>query len=141
MSDRSARFRAAREAVLQARLEAERPWWQRRLFSLPARAWHSWRQWVRDLDAREDVAGALIELAALALVLVVGLLVAWAWQAAPVPTAVLVTGTLAFLVYGGVEFFRERRRGRLTMIAVGAFGFVALWVVLPLLGVLPYLLF
>lgn len=122
-------------------MEAERPWWQRRLFSLPSRAWHSFRQWVRDLDARDDVSEALFELAAIALVVVVGLLVAFAWQAAPVPTAVLVAGTLAFLVYGGVEFFRERRRGRLTMIAVGAFGFVVLWVGLPLLGALPYLLF
>lgn len=127
--------------MLQARLEAERPWWQRRLFSLPSRAWHSLRQWLRDLDAQEDVAGAFIELAALALVVVVGLLVAWAWQTAPVPTAVLIAGTLAFLAYGGVEFFRARRRGRLTMIAVAAFGFVVLWVGLPLLGALPYLLF
>lgn len=127
--------------MLQARLEAQRPWWQRRLFSLPSRAWHALRQWVRDLDAQEDVAGAFIELAALALVVVVGLLVAFAWREAPVPTAVLVTGALVFLVYGGVEFFRERRRGRLTVIAVGAFGFVALWVGLPLLGALPYLLF
>ena len=127
--------------MLQARLEASRPWWQRRLFSLPSRAWHSFRQWVRDLDAREDVAEALYEFVALALVLVVGLLVAFAWEQAPVPTAVLVAGALAFLVYGGVEFFRERRRGRLTLLAVGAFGFVALWVVLPLVGALPYLLF
>jgi hypothetical protein len=140
VGDQSARFRAAREAVLQARLEAARPWWQRRLFSLPSRAWHSFRQWVRDADAQEDVAGAFIEFAALAFVLAVGLLVAWAWQEAPVPTAVLVAGALAFLGYGGVEFFRERRRGRLTVIAVGAFGFVALWVVLPLVGALPYFL-
>ena len=127
--------------MAQARLEAARPWWQRRLFSLPSRAWHALRQWVRDADAGEDVAGAAIELAALALVLVVGLLVAFAWSQAPVPTAVLAVGALAFLVYGGVEFFRERRRGRLTMIAVAAFTFVALWVALPLLGALPYLLF
>lgn len=136
MGDREERHRAAREAVLQARLEAQRPWWQRRLFvwffSVPSRFWRLLKSAGRELD--EAVFEALLGLVVLTFVCAVGLLVSWAWQTAPAPTAVLIAGAVAFLVYGGVEFFRDRRRGRLTTIAVIAFCFVALWVA-------PHLLF
>ncbi|MFS8103731.1 hypothetical protein LFM09_42080 [Lentzea alba] len=141
--DREARLGAARVAVLQARAEASRPWWQKRavawLTCLPVRFWRGLKWWGRELG--EGVYEVLLMWAVLAFLFAVGLLVSWAWQTAPVPTVVLVAGALAFLAFGGVEFFRERRRGRLTMIAVAAFGFVALWVLLPLVGALPYLLF
>lgn len=48
---------------------------------------------------------------------------------------------MVHLTFGGVEFSRQRRRGRPAMIAAAAFGFVAMWVVLPLPGLAPYLLF
>ncbi|MET8756868.1 hypothetical protein [Lentzea sp. NPDC004782] len=140
MGDQEARRRAAREAVLLAREEADRPWWQKRaiawFFSIPARLWRSLKWWGRELG--EGAFEVLIAWAALALVFAVGLLVSWAWRTAPVPAAVLIAGVVAFLVFGGVEFFRERRRGRLAAIAATAFTFVALWVVLPLLTAWPY---
>ena len=103
------------------------------------RLWYSLAWLARELfDALGEL---LLILFALGFVCAVGLLVSSAWQTAPLPTAVLVAGAVAFLAYGGVEFVRERRRGRLAMVAVGAFGFVALWVVLPLLPFWPYWLF
>ncbi|ANZ37537.1 hypothetical protein BBK82_17245 [Lentzea guizhouensis] len=133
---------AAREAVRAARREAERPRW-RRLLAWPTvfvrSLWHSLWWFARELG--EALGELLMTLFALGFVAAVGLLVSAAWQTAPLPTAVLVAGAVAFLVYGGVEFFRERRRGRLTMVAVCAFGFVALWVALPLLPFWPYWLF
>ena len=142
MGDREARRQAAREAVLQARLEAERPWWQKRFiawfFSAPLRLWRWLRWWGREL--RDDTYEVLQAWVAVGFTTVVGVLVAWGWETAPVPTAVLVLGAVVFLAFGGVEFFRERRRGRLTMIAIAAFGFVALWVVVPVLGLAHYLL-
>ncbi|WP_346130092.1 hypothetical protein [Lentzea roselyniae] len=136
MGDREERRRAAREAVVQARLEAERPWWQRRLFawfiSLPSRFWRSLKWWGRELG--EGAFEVLLGLVALVFVLAVWMLGSWAWQTAPVPTGVLIAAAVAFLTFGGVEFFRDRRRGRLAMTAVIAFCFVALWVV-------PYVLF
>lgn len=136
---------AARRAVREARLEAERPWWQKRLlawfFSIPLRFWRSLKWWGRELG--EGAFEVLLAWAALALVFGVGLLVSWAWRTAPVPATVLIAGVVAFLAFGGVEFFRNRNHGRerLAMIAVAAFAFVVLWVLLPLLGFWPYLLF
>jgi hypothetical protein len=125
--------------VLGARAEAQRPWWRKRLvawfFAIPARLWRSLTWWGRELG--EGAFEVLFSCAALALVCAVGLLVSWGWRTAPVPTAVTVAGVLALLVFGGVEFFRDRRRGRLATIAAGAFGFVALWVALPLVSVWP----
>ncbi|MEV6242854.1 hypothetical protein [Lentzea sp. NPDC051838] len=85
MGDQEARRRAAREAVLQARLEAERPWWQKRLaswfFSIPARMWRSLKWWGR------EVGGGTLEVLfawiALAIVFAVGLLVTWLWSYLP----------------------------------------------------------
>lgn len=78
VGDREERRRAAREAVLQARLEAQRPWWQRRflawLTAAPRRLWRGLKWWGVEL------AEVLLWWAALALVLVVGLLIWWAWQ-------------------------------------------------------------
>ncbi|WP_189253635.1 hypothetical protein [Lentzea flava] len=135
MGDQEDRRRAAREAVLQARAEAERPWWQRRLFAwffaLPSRFWRSLKWWGHELE--EAVFEALLGLVVVGFVVAVWLLTSWAWQTAPVPTAVLIAGAVAFLTFGAVEFFRDRRRGRLAATAVTAFCFVALWVT-------PYLL-
>jgi hypothetical protein len=135
VSDREARRQAARQAVLEARLEAQRPWWQRRLhawfFALPRRVWRSLKWWGSELG--EGAFEVLLTSAALALVFAVGLLASWGWRTAPVPAAVLIGGVVAFLAFGGVEFFRDRRRGRLAKIAVAAFAFVALWVAVPLL--------
>ncbi|WP_439661941.1 hypothetical protein ACSHWB_10965 [Lentzea sp. HUAS TT2] len=143
MDDQTARRQAAREAVLQARQEAARPWWQRqfhRWFSaVPSRLRRSLRWWGRELGS--ELSDLLLAVAALVFVAVAGLLVVAAYEAAPIPTLVLVAGCSAFLIYGGVEFFRERRRGRLATAAVAAFGFVALWVAAPLLGFWPQLLF
>ncbi|MEU0885115.1 hypothetical protein ABZ345_41530 [Lentzea sp. NPDC005914] len=45
---------AARRAVREARLEAQRPWWQKRftawLFSVPSRFWRSLRWWGAELS-------------------------------------------------------------------------------------------
>lgn len=131
---------AARRAVLEARLEAERPWWQRRMFAwltaAPLRFWRWLKWWGSELG--EGAFELLLALAALGVVTAAYLLTVWGWHTAPVLTVVLVAGVAAFLAYGGVEFFRDRRRGRLAMIAVGAFGFVALWIVWPLLPFLPH---
>lgn len=136
VGDREERRRAAREAVLQARLESQRPWWQRRLhawfFAVPSRFWRSLKAAGRELD--DAVSEALLGCAVLLFVCAVWLLASWAWRTAPVPTVVLIAGAVAFLVFGGVEFFRDRRLGRLAMIAATAFAFAALWAV-------PYLLF
>jgi hypothetical protein len=141
--DREARRQAAREAVLQARLEAERPWWQKRsiawLTAAPLRFWRGLKWWGSELG--HDAYELLLTCAALVFVCTVGLLTSWAWRTAPIPTAVLIAGTVAFLAFGGMEFFRDRRRGRLAMIATAAFGFVALWVAVPLLSSWLYLLF
>lgn len=139
MDDQTARRQAAREAVLQARQETARPRWQRRFTAVPSRLWRSLRWWARELGS--EFSDLLLAVAALVFVVVVGLLVVAAYEAAPIPALVLVAGCSAFLVYGGVEFFRERRRGRLTTAAVAAFGFVTLWVAAPLLGFWPQLLF
>lgn len=82
MDDRAARRRAAREAVLQARLEASRPWWQRQLHrwfaSLPSRLWRSAKWWARELGG--ELAGLLLLTGALAIVVVAGLLVVGAYR-------------------------------------------------------------
>lgn len=141
--DREAQRQAAREAVLQARLEAERPWWQKRsiawLTAAPLRFWRWLKWWGGELG--QGACDLLLTGAALSFVLAVGLLASRAWRTAPIPTAVLIASTVAFLAFGGVEFNRGRRRGRLAMIAMAAYGFVALWVVVPLLSSWPYLLF
>ena len=122
--------------MLQARLEAERPWWQRRFFawffSVPSRFWRSLKWWGRELG--EGAFEALLMCVILVFVCAVGLLASWGWRTVPVPTVVLIAGAVAFLAFGGVEFFRDRRRGRLAMTAVAAFCFVALWAA-------PYLLY
>ncbi|KOV85725.1 hypothetical protein [Nocardia sp. NRRL S-836] len=102
----------------------------------PRRFWRELRWWGSELG--EGVAEVLLAWAALGFVFVVGLLGSLAWRTAPLPTAVLAAGAVAFLAFGGVEFFRSRRRGRLTTLAVCAFGFVLLWVALSLW---PYRLF
>lgn len=70
---------AARRAVREARLEAERPWWQRRFFgwlrSAPLRFWRSLKWWGREVG--EGVVEVLLAWAVLAVLLVVSLLAWW----------------------------------------------------------------
>jgi hypothetical protein len=69
---------AARRAVREARLEAQRPWWQKRftawLFSVPSRVWRSLRWWGAELGE------VLVWWIALALLSGAGLLAWWAWR-------------------------------------------------------------
>lgn len=122
MGDREERRQAAREAVLQARREAAQPWWQKWVFSVPARLWRSAKWLAREVG--KEVQDLLLTVAALALVTAVFLL---ASRAAPVPAVVLIVGFLPFLLYGVAESFWMRRRGRLALTVVAAFGFVALF--------------
>ena len=69
---------AARRAVREARLEAQRPWWQKRfaawLFAVPSRLWRSLRWWGAELGE------VLLWWIVLAVLFGVGLLGWWAWR-------------------------------------------------------------
>ncbi|MGW6935553.1 hypothetical protein ACWGE0_36200 [Lentzea sp. NPDC054927] len=69
---------AARRAVREARLEAARPWWQKRFFAwltaVPRRFWRGLKWWGTELGE------VLLWWAALGLLFAVGLLAWWAWR-------------------------------------------------------------
>lgn len=129
---------AAKKAVQLAREAAGRPLWVSRVLGVPLVLWRGVVELFKELGA--TLLDLLLALLALGLVLAVALLATWGWSASPVATVVLVAGAVAFLAYGGVEFFRNGRRGRLAAIAMGAFSFLLLWWI-ALMPLLPAVLF
>ncbi len=73
---------AARRAVREARLEASRPWWQRRffawLYSAPYRFWRSLKWWGREVG--EGAFEVLLAWVVLGVLFGLGLLAWWAWR-------------------------------------------------------------
>ncbi|MDX8036334.1 hypothetical protein SK803_39595 [Lentzea sp. BCCO 10_0856] len=69
---------AARRAVREARLEAARPWWQKRFFAwltaVPRRFWRGLKWWGTEMGE------VLLWWAVLGLLFAVGLLAWWAWR-------------------------------------------------------------
>jgi hypothetical protein len=80
--DRETARRAAREAVREARLEAGRPWWQRRffawLYAAPARFCRSLKWWGREVG--EGAYEVLLAWAVLGFLFLAGLLAWWIWR-------------------------------------------------------------